>query len=474
MPTATSSEQNRAVRRHCVAAFGNSVHWLYFAVAAPLVFCSAVVVPPFRVPDEQGHFFRAVHLASGGVLERIRDGIVGGEIDPAAVEFERIFNASNPGPVPHRDWERAVALKWQKQTVWFPIAGTTRYPPILYVPQALGVLLGRIVRLSVFYSFYLGRILNGLFGVLTTTVAIAIAKRGKLLLFTICLVPMAIFLFGSMSQESGIIGLGALVGALTSRAGSREARRYIQLSIAVTVLAAARLPLVGLLPLLWLPRWRRNEAVALQRQLIASTCCICCVIGWLALTIGFQGRVKMGPAAVTHAQLAALLRHPSEFLFVPFRTVFTMYADWYYTFVGRLGWLDIPLPDFVYITSALAIALGLAAAVIERSHHTIADKAYIASAAIAVFVLLLTTMYLTWSPVGSPIVIGIQGRYFFAIAPLLPLLLPSITRSVRLTAVSNLTIAILVLFALASNGVALLELRWHFRLAAIPLAGVLT
>ena len=91
-------------------------------------------------------------------------------------------------------------------------------------------------------------------------------------------------------------------------------------------------------------------------------------------------------------------------------------------FVGVLGWLDAPAPGwFVALAKSMVVAsfiwvaafADLDAVTIGRVRSLpVSLSAMMLLASAAVF----GALYLIWSPVGSPLVEGVQGRYFLPIA----------------------------------------------------------
>src|SRR5438874_141026 len=69
---------------------------VYFVIAllSGLLLCFAT--PPFRVPDEANHFFRAYEISEGSLLSTKRDGVAGGELPSSIVSLPRRVT----GPVP--------------------------------------------------------------------------------------------------------------------------------------------------------------------------------------------------------------------------------------------------------------------------------------------------------------------------------------------------------------------------------------
>jgi uncharacterized membrane protein len=93
------------------------------------------------------------------------------------------------------------------------------------------------------------------------------------------------------------------------------------------------------------------------------------------------------------------------------------------SFIGQLGWLDVDLPN-TYRPIAWA-SLVLAACVVWRrgssgaaSHRWRLEALAVAGAVVGVGLI----QYMTWTVVGSPVVDGIQGRYFLVPALVLGVL----------------------------------------------------
>lgn len=404
----------------------SQLHWLYAFLAVPFVTGSAVVVPPFRVPDEQAHFFRAADIASGRFVESGANGFAEGKIDVGLINFETIIDQHCPGPVTEAEWELAKSIRWQNDLRSHDVSGTSRYSPVLYLPQAVGLLIGRTVGLSVLSSFSLGRILNGLFSVAIVCLAIAICGRGKLLLFSLALLPMALFMMGSFSQEAGIIAISLLCAALITRTPPISHREYFLFACSIVVLATARLPLFGLVILLWLPIWRTNKAITLKTQLIATVSCSLLVYGWNALTLQMQGPMRFGPAAAAATQMAFLRERPLAALGVIWHTVTLFDGDWYRMFVGRLGWLDIPLPSSTYVWAGVMLFAAALVCSMEKVQQNWRHQSLTALTFCAVLSLLLLSFFFVWTPVGSATVQGMQGRYLFGFVPLLTSIVPAI------------------------------------------------
>src|SRR6188474_1013209 len=144
------------VDRHCAV--------VYVAVALPLMIWFAFQIPAFQSPDEPNHFARADQI-SRGVLVGTRFGVTnsGGLVDAAIpmaqVPYARLpFNPS--AKVTRADVEASRLIPWSGQLQLLGFRNTVNYGPVLYLPQAVGVWVGRHAGLGVIDSLVLARLAN--------------------------------------------------------------------------------------------------------------------------------------------------------------------------------------------------------------------------------------------------------------------------------------------------------------------------
>jgi uncharacterized membrane protein len=171
-------------------------------------------------------------------------------------------------------------------------------------------------------------------------------------------------------------------------------------------------------------------------RVIGMLCMSVCVVGWSARSAAHfplphwpQGVVSPG------LQVLSLVTHPWR---VPLLVVRTWQANdgiIVRGFIGQLGWLDVDLPA-LYRRIAWA-GLALAAFLVwRRGSPWRAPRPWrlealaIAGAVCGVGLI----QYMTWTVVGSPVVGGIQGRYFLVPAVVLAVLFSRDAGSARQSA----------------------------------------
>lgn len=385
----------------------------------------ATEIPPFQNPDEATHFFRAEQLSRRRIMpQHLPNGVAGAFVDSGveAVAVPFLTLALHPERKATRALYDATApVRWGGKLTPVAFPNTVIYPPTLYLPAVAGIWAGKALGLSVVHTLYVSRIANGLCATALATLAIALAGSAAPWLFAVLALPMSSALFSAISQDGTMIAATALAAALIARArfDPLSDRRFAALCALLTAICMARPPYAPVACLLLLARWRSPARRAAALLLIASA-----TLGWSVLMLHQAGLNVGGPGADVDPgrQAAALLANPSKALAVATETWRDFTPDYVDEFVGRLANLDLYLPPFIHHLAWAALALaalyGLHRTVRDRSFHPAAAAA-LAACVLASVTLVFLIQYLTYSSVGSPIVDGIQGRYFIALA-LLP------------------------------------------------------
>ena len=246
---------------------------------------------------------------------------------------------------------------------------------------------------------------------------------------------MTLSLFASVSQDAIAIALGALAAATWSRYVARgvamPAAVRAVVALALGAVAAARIPLIPLYVLAVLPTRRSIRTRPRPRLADAAAA----AAGFIPFAIGIYGahaakiafRGEDGVSPINQLHWIAL--HPFEAVAVVERTLEADTVRHLRELVGVLGWLDTDLsPEFytwmgVCVVTAFLIDAATGGRNISGFWRFMPAAAVLASSA-GVF----GAFYLAWTPVGAPIVDGVQGRYFIVPAMVLAVSLPGFNR----------------------------------------------
>jgi Predicted membrane protein (DUF2142) len=432
LPGAGISDRTEAFRRLWgrvrLVVTRTRLEYVFLVIALAWGVVQVFIVPPLQVPDEGDHWFRAWALTDGqltadrqgmitlpGVFARTADlytRLVGVGVLPVSLEgqagfsgYEDLFNS--PGP-----------------------SGTVRvasrvlsYGPVGYLPQAVGVGLGRLVGAPPLTCFYLARLGNLFAAIVLLFFAIRLAPFGKQLFVLLALLPMTMFELASVSCDALTISGAMFFTSLLLSASVRVTLRRVDVAL---VLAASALLLnvkpgywaLVLLVLLIRPaqlggRTRYMAFVAANALVVVGVFLI------VFLLTATDARVQAvgGP----HAQLLFILNQPLSFLGILWSNLQNNLLKWTFESIGVLGWFTIALPPTSYLVVLLG-GLGFFVRMREDVRLQPWRRALLAAVGVAVFLTLAVALYAFLEPTGSGRV-QFQGRY---LAPVWLVLLLSV------------------------------------------------
>ena len=413
--------------------------WLRWLIASPSRFyalaalCAGFVMlfltPPMQVPDEAAHFYRIYHLAEGGIFAKTQGGMTGSHLPSSLRNFKQKFDVLPFNP------ERKVAKgqyrKMLKQELYphlrefhgFEV--TALYSPIPYVPQVIGIWLGKSLNASPIVLMWLGRAFNLLFSVGIIVLAIRLMPAYRWVLVLVAMLPMALFQKASLSPDALTNAFAFLLTALVLRYTlTKVPVNFYALLAVVVLLAASKNAYIVLSLLLFLIPAEKYGGV--KRYFAANTAIIgagvLVAVSWILLVSDiytpFSGRSNIDPPS----QLEHILSNLGAFTTLLLNDLTSNAGKYISGLVGQLGWLDTPLPEwlvFFYVTSLVAVAL-----LDSRCRTFIAWKGKVLLLVVGGLGVLtvITLLYLSAEPVGSRNIITVQGRYFIPLASV-PLLL---------------------------------------------------
>ena len=300
---------------------------------------------------------------------------------------------------------------------------------LMYVPQAVGITIGRLLGANFLILFWLGRLTNLLFYAGCVWLAVKSTTRFGTLLALIALMPMAMQQAASYSYDTYINGLALLLTALILRAIDRKGRmkagEYLAILAVSRVMSPAKAVYTPLLALmLFVPAERYGS---MKRKLLQTGYVWAAALATVALfqLTGIQRLTASGSGETNwegamNYSLSFLVSHPADTVRLFINTFRTNLSEWLYQAVGsRLSGLSLEVTSWK-ITVYLVL-LFFACLTAEGSRQEISGyerAAFLGVSALTVFLVMLT-MLLNWTSQNDTMIQGIQGRYFIPVLPLL-------------------------------------------------------
>lgn len=426
------------------------------------------VLPPLSAPDEVSHYISAYQLsghmlgktansADGHVLVRRQDWFLEDIYGDYEYEEEDGYLVKKTGPdYPDtavvlgrplvEETYRMIHERFQKGGEGEvqdgrPEIAVSPYPPVVttpaaYVPAALGVSLARILGLGSLCLAYMGRICNLLFFVAVTGLAMRKLPFGKEVLFGTALLPMTLHLSASFSYDAWIMAwifyFTAYCMDLAFAAGRVRAWDVAVLAAVMALVGPCKIVYAVFMGLCLLIPVRKFGGWG--KWFVSA----CCVFGaWMAVMIVVNGRTVstyVAPetenyiawAQETGYTLGTLLHQPMQCLRLLLNTISWQAEQYHLTMIGAyLGNLD-PVLDVPYLL-VMFFTAGLFYLAFRKPGENLV---LVGGRRLWIWILCLScvgatmlSMLLAWTPLGSNVISGVQGRYFL---PFLPVLLMSV------------------------------------------------
>lgn len=380
-----------------------------------------IITPPFQVPDETLHFRTSYRFSNFG------DNYIPQSLVTTANAFQNI-------PF-HR--ERKTSVEQILSFINIPLDRDNKthfqvdlYSPIPYIPQIIGISIGKIFDLSPLILMYFGRIANLVVWIFLIYMAIRISPIAKWLFFLLALTPMSLFQAASLSPDAITNGTSLLIISLVlyySLDGKKQRiNRYDILAIILlsSILSLSKQVYI-IIPLLFIliPIKKFNS----KKEYIS----VMAIMLFLMISLNVlwylhvSGQViDRSPSDVSISKIFYyIISDPLNYVSILINTIGALQQSYINSFIGVLGWLDTPLPGYVY--NSYIPMLLFAIILDKRNDITIGRKmkCIFGMAFCSIFILIMVSMYMTFTKIGDELIRGTQGRYFIPISPLLFILL---------------------------------------------------
>ncbi len=446
---------------------------IFLSVAGSFGLIMMIITPPLQVPDEPAHLFRSYQVAEFNWF-KIPDNIPRG-LASLADSCQRM-NFST-----HEKTKPSEILSFSSIPLDRGDRVTRDSPNYIlpYFPQAIGIIIAKILNLNILWHFYLARLFNLAVTLLLIFLAIRITPVFKWIFAIVGILPMSLYQFASLSYDATTIALSLLLLSLILHRAFTDSqikglRFWVPLLVVTILLAASKPPyflvllsfliipvvktgslrryiliFTGLLisamvvSQLWSPARKAIQKLALEGFSYPSTLMASLPEDYFPDRTG--GRYpRMAFAlpllphddapdnpAVTGAQNIAqnpidpmgqvkfILTNPVEYAGILLRTLRESGNLYVVSVIGLFGWIDTQVPDLIaYLYLLLLIILALLTPV-KGIVINRKQKAILFLTFLICYLLIETALYLYCNPIGSPKIIAVQGRYFIAVLPML-------------------------------------------------------
>ena len=416
-----------------------------------LAFGLAIIVvnPPLRGPDEISHFLRIYSYSRGELLPVTEiDGRKGIFVERELYDQLYFFKDSGEWFAKARN-EGArygeIMAEYQSITgagsdevtpspMFAPFAGTEGYTPIAYAPYILAAAIGRLLGLDLPELLFLMRFLGLIVFTAVAAYAIAVTPALKWGFVLIAMLPVSLYNRTVLSADGAALSYSLVITALCFRAAWKPfAGRLWERSLWMTLCVLAKQPQIVfvLLELMVgrlreLPRRWRSLAIVVLPGVVLSPLWVIGVSADVAAWRVREGHNYPAEHFDPLWKLSYMWEHPYHFPLAAWTALRDWGAPLWPELIGILGWQDIPLRPWTYLMLTVLLLLMP----LEKLPLDGATRARVAAmtglAALSYIVIVYLIFFLTYTPLDSPHVLGVQGRYFVIALPVAAIFLASL------------------------------------------------
>ena len=420
--------------------FVQKVEWYFLCFS--LVFGLLVIIyaqPTYNAWDEEVHFQNVYSIASGKHVKwsEATQAIIDKKTPSCntKAEYAELRAAMN-------EKGREVLHLETKET------GVVSYSFLAYIPMAVMMKIGMLLNLSFSNMYMLGKIGNLLFYVAIMFLAIRLAKKKKLFLVFIAMMPTSIYLAASYSYDAVVFACVTLGSVLWCNEMFYSQKKYQAVNMVSSIFffvgclsKAVYIPLI--LVMLLLPRVQKMKkkykvifwiGILTILGLVLMTFVLPVFSNTIAGNVSFGGDSRGGDTSVVR-QILSMIQHPwatikllvTDILrFDNFRNLGDPSSSNY--FVGNLMFLNFGALGVLSHKWVMLLLPVLLLTLIYRDKqdsvisYSFLYRLFIILVIIITVILIWVALYLSFTPVGVESIAGVQARYYLPLLYLVALL----------------------------------------------------
>ena len=400
---------------------GLEINFYKYAIFCLMVLgiLSLFIQPILNIPDEATHYARA-EMVSRGILfvdyhEQSHETIQA--TYDLMDESQKIYSESE-----------IQGLKINHNTAFIEHVASSNLS-ISYIPQAIGIFVAKILNLDLIWSMWLGRFLNLVCYSFMVGLSLKLAGDLKFPLFFVSALPISIQQAASLSPDAIINGgvfllIGYFIYLYRKDAILwKNLMIFLLLGLLVITSKVTNVFFSGLILLLPLEKdWKASKSIFIK--IIFIMIFIICGVTFYIYTTQFPvpdvQKVYLDSVGVdSSGQIHYILAHLLEW-FRNFGNSLIENCFSYMSMLNTYGWLNY---GYSLSTIVMLVMFGKICFAQEGLKLSGLNKTLLVLMIIGNYCFTCLALYITWTPVGSPNIDGVQGRYFIPLIAVLILLL---------------------------------------------------
>ena len=395
-----------------------------------ILFLSSLVIslisPPFIGPDESNHIKRSYLLSQSKFILSSNEGSdSGGVINNGLLNYINSyyleFMKKREFSISKEKIDIANSIKWSTDSKFDTVGGTAFYFPLIYTPQAIGLLIGQKSNFTVNQSFKLARISTIIFTYLIIYLAFKIYTPPPISA-ALLVIPMTLFQMSTSVIDGEATAIFLLIISMFLSVIKNKAHGIAPIYIMgglMLILLPSRPHMLPIISFLFLSIQYKKYS---KKHYIASFLIFLAIISWFYIASKTTIDTSVNKNIQTLEIITYYIERPLNFIKLLFATILNFEKLQIYTasFIGVLGWFDIIFNYSTYyiIFSILVFIVALSFSwdnFLKNKNINIMILGSSITSIILIFFLLLVN----WNPhPAKNLIEGVAGRYF-----LMPMLL---------------------------------------------------
>ena len=417
-----------------------------FAFIFGMIF--VILIPPFQSPDEHYHFESSYRLSTLHIFpEKNENDKIGFYYPREYLELRNIFFYHHfhfqGKKYDHIEYLKYKNLKLSGEKVFLSSQGSTI--PFMHLPQAVGMCTIRLCENLFFLQdanildiFYAGRLFNLLFYILLGYFSIKIIPIYKYVITAILLLPMAITQAASLNYDGSVISISVFLISILLKAHLINEYQFTKKDALIIIIIGSLIinMKIYFIIFLILPLIKKEKFNLLFNNMKINKRTFFILINCLVLGLSFLLWNKLiSNIYITSEGLFHIDKKEDVGEFFLKRIIYLLKDTNYYRallydifenrsyymegIVGTLSWNDVYFPR-IFITISIFYIVILS--ICDSNHNIIIrsnDKLVFIFIYLICVVLFATFLYMSYGCFPDGRIIGIQGRYFIPVLPLL-------------------------------------------------------
>lgn len=388
------------------------VEKIFLVVAISFCTLLCIAMPITKGHDESIHGFRIYEYANGKIVSdgknvNLQLGVI------EALKDKPLYTSLFEQPKDNYN------VNTEKVNMESRIAS---YSPITYLPQLIGIQIGKIFTNNALIQLYFARILNMIVCITMLYYAVKLIPFGKNVIFLISLIPISIEGYVTLSADGIAIATAILfisfvlylAYGIKEKVSNKQMVIILLISIVLAISKTIYLPMILFVFIIPKEKFENNRYFWL---------CSIFLLASFADFVWFLNGTKTNVGGQNQRAIEYIIQNPIQYMG---KVLYTIASRGYIyleeIFGGYLEWNEnvkiYVFPIILLITTILLITKG------EKESFKFKNwqKVLCLFIVVSIIVLIFTSMFLGWARLELDYIEGIQGRYLLPILPLILLL----------------------------------------------------